>query len=1295
VSRRPPAPPSAPAPVAAPGAPPPRWALATLFAAAGAFTLAAQTVLLREHLIVYGGNELGVGVFFGAWFLWVAVGAWLPLRSVRLRAALARRLAWLPLLYPLALLGEVLLVRALRGLIGAEAYEAPPVGPLLLGTALVGAPVCVVTGLLFPAGAARAAGEGAARPASAGATAAATATSTSTAAAAAGAAPGAAPDAAPDAAAAVRPVTGLWSLEAVGAVLGGLAVTVALDRVESATDLALAAALAMTLATAAFAAAARERAPLVAAGLLAALLLAALGTPPGARLRGLAEDARAAALLPGVPIVAAADTPYQHAAVAARDGQAVLLLNGRVAAAYPAGDRPLGVTALALGQRPRPRSVLLVGTGAPALVPPLLTLTDARLTLVWPDRRAAALLAPHLPAELGAALADPRLAVLHSDPRALLAGPEAPAGAPFDLVLLDLPDPDTAVAGRFYTAEFFAALRDRMTADGVLLTRLRAGENVLGPAQRRYGASVLVTLAAVFPQTALVPGEETWFVAGRETAALLQDPAALAARYAGEARQPERFPEAVYATLVEPARVAAARAAYEAAAADAARDGTPLVNRDARPVAAFANLVVWAAQSGPGLVAALDAVRAAGAWLLLVPLGLLLLVRGHRAAVRGGDRAARDRWNGGALMAAVGGGSIALQLALLLAFQSRFGDLYWLVGLLNAVFMAGLALGGAAGARLLPRLADPPRAALAVAAALAGGALLLPLVLDAAAAAGSAWTFGALAFALGAGAGVGFPAAGGLAAAGSGVGGRSAGALAGALDRADHAGAALGAVTAGVVLLPVLGRAATCQVVAAAVAVPLLLVAGELLAPRLPAALRARLERARAARRRPSLRADRLAHALLWAATSVVLVAAVVRADGDRPRLRFDAAELQPLVRADRFEAREVPYPHTVGFDQGRPDRPAVAVAASRAVAPDVEGWGGPLNLLVAVDDAGRIARVRLLESRETSAYVAGLDAWLERLQGRPATAPPRLGAGEGALDALTGATVTSQAAVDAVGRTATALARDVWDLPVTAPPAPPGFWARLGARGWYLLAALLLAVPVVLFVRRRWLRRAVLFTNLVLGGFLFDAVFSLEQAANLALGRLPGAGDPAGLVLVLGVVALGLLLGPAYCAAVCPLGAAQELVGDAAGARPPAAGLYDRVRSLKYVLLALALTAVALGARGALDMDPLRHAFAPWGGWSAWVAALLLLVLAASALFPRFWCRALCPVGALLNLFNGVALLRRFRPARRPAACDLGTARPVADLDCLQCNRCAAGGATRPAAEAGEGHGGGGAAAG
>ena len=52
---------------------------ATIFCI-GLFAIVSQALLFREFLVSFEGNELGIGAFFGSWFVWVAIGAALVYR---------------------------------------------------------------------------------------------------------------------------------------------------------------------------------------------------------------------------------------------------------------------------------------------------------------------------------------------------------------------------------------------------------------------------------------------------------------------------------------------------------------------------------------------------------------------------------------------------------------------------------------------------------------------------------------------------------------------------------------------------------------------------------------------------------------------------------------------------------------------------------------------------------------------------------------------------------------------------------------------------------------------------------------------------------------------------------------------------------------------------------------------------------------------------------------------------------------------------------------------------------------
>jgi transcriptional regulator of nitric oxide reductase len=92
-------------------------------------------------------------------------------------------------------------------------------------------------------------------------------------------------------------------------------------------------------------------------------------------------------------------------------------------------------------------------------------------------------------------------------------------------------------------------------------------------------------------------------------------------------------------------------------------------------------------------------------------------------------------------------------------------------------------------------------------------------------------------------------------------------------------------------------------------------------------------------------------------------------------------------------------------------------VVDSWSVDPSARGYGGPLRLLLAVSESGRILGLKLLESHETPAYARNLEAFLARFKGLEASGALRLGKD---LDGITGATITSRSVVDLVNRSST-----------------------------------------------------------------------------------------------------------------------------------------------------------------------------------------------------------------------------------------------------------------------------------
>ena len=113
-------------------------------------------------------------------------------------------------------------------------------------------------------------------------------------------------------------------------------------------------------------------------------------------------------------------------------------------------------------------------------------------------------------------------------------------------------------------------------------------------------------------------------------------------------------------------------------------------------------------------------------------------------------------------------------------------------------------------------------------------------------------------------------------------------------------------------------------------------------------------------------------------------------------------------------------------------------------VAPD--GYSGPIRLLVAVDAAGRVLGVRVLEHRETPGLGDAIESrrsdWLRGFDGRSLADPPpdrwEVRRDGGDFDQFTGATITPRAVVRAVRKALVHVERHHDELFGAAAPARP-----------------------------------------------------------------------------------------------------------------------------------------------------------------------------------------------------------------------------------------------------------------
>jgi len=186
----------------------------------------------------------------------------------------------------------------------------------------------------------------------------------------------------------------------------------------------------------------------------------------------------------------------------------------------------------------------------------------------------------------------------------------------------------------------------------------------------------------------------------------------------------------------------------------------------------------------------------------------------------------------------------------------------------------------------------------------------------------------------------------------------------------------------------------------------------------------------------------------------------------------------------------------------------------------------------------------------------------------------------------------------------------------------------------------------------------------------------------------------PSALVLFVLVVIATLLFGRVFCGWICPLGTLGEWTAKIARRtgirrRELPESLDRPLRFLKYGVLALV---VGLAWKlGNLAWRP----FDPWVAWmhlsaglegmaeAPWSFVVLFgTVIGASLFIERFWCRYLCPLGAILAPLQKLSPVKVRRSEEHCIHCHLcGKACPVrldpesvkvtSSAECLACGRC------------------------
>jgi spermidine synthase len=418
----------------------------------GFASITTQTVLLREFLTVFAGNELVIGIVLANWMILTGAGAYVGHYSGNRFFGSSWIIVFLIVLaiVPIVIL---LFLHTFRGLVF-------PLGAMVgivesfYSSGLLLAPYCIPAGFLFTLLCRAVSDEFGSNL-----------------------------------------VSRVYAIEAVGSVVGGFLVNLVAIRFLNTYEILLVLCGVTLLATFVLALARWGRISLALFGGLIVLLLVVLTV--------FNEDAAQRSLYKGQTITYRRDTPFGNLTVTRQDGQVNFFENSLLL--FSSNDVTSNEEAVhyAMLQHPSPKRVLLIGGGVSGTPTEVLKYDVVSLDYVEVN--------PWL-VEAGraytSALGDPRINVVIADVRQFFRTNQGL----FDVVLINTPDPTTAQINRYYTVEFLRQLKARLTPGGVVSLSLLPSTEYLGQEARNVSSVIYRTMQSVFPNVIVVPGLRNYYI---------------------------------------------------------------------------------------------------------------------------------------------------------------------------------------------------------------------------------------------------------------------------------------------------------------------------------------------------------------------------------------------------------------------------------------------------------------------------------------------------------------------------------------------------------------------------------------------------------------------------------------------------------------------------------------------------------------------------------------------------------------------------------------------------------------
>jgi spermidine synthase len=372
-------------------------------------------------------------------------------------------------------------------------------------------------------------------------------------------------------------------------------------------------------------------------------------------------------------LIESSDTPYNRVTITSPEKQICVFEDDVLSyeSESVAAEEFVQMSAL---QTAHLTNVLVLGGGYAGIIDEILKLPVKRIDYVEINRDLINVVNRHLPEGLSNALKNNIVSIIYSDPRKFLQMPHS-----YDMILVGMPEPMSALTNRFYTEEFFRQCANSLDKKGILAFKMQSSENIWTDQLTQRNTGIYNAVKSSFRNEIVLPGVVNIFIASNSE--LTTNTGLLISRF-NERKLQTRLISPQYINYVYTNdRFGEIK--------NLLSDASHNINSDFHPVCYSYTISIWLSKFFPGLafseniLTPTDKPRETILVLIIIILvtGLLLFIRKSSSAKRF------------ILVFAAGFIGMILETILILLYQNTNGILFRDIGLLIMAFMAGLALG--------------------------------------------------------------------------------------------------------------------------------------------------------------------------------------------------------------------------------------------------------------------------------------------------------------------------------------------------------------------------------------------------------------------------------------------------------------------------------------------------------------------------------------------------------------------------------------------------------------------------